>query len=266
MATARGTPLSETPSAATAAEAPLRFVSAASLFDGHDAAINIIRRILQSHGAEVIHLGHNRSVADIVRAAIHEDADGIAVSSYQGGHNEYFRYMVEMLKSLGAEHIRIVVGGGGTIAPQEVEALEACGIEKIYTPDDGLRLGLDGMIEDVFRRVRAWQRPAFRLAPLSVDDPQQIARTVSVLERGDDAALAAEIRQASAKTLNRPPVIGITGTGGAGQSPLTDELRGRPRGFFPAGKGAGGRASPLPTHPILLPIPALLPAFLSNPR
>ena len=140
---------------AAAARGPLRFVSAASLFDGHDAAINIIRRILQAHGAEVVHLGHNRSVADIVRAAIQEDADGIAVSSYQGGHNEYFRYMVDRLKAEGAAHIRVVVGGGGTIAPHEVEALEAYGIEKIYTPDDGLRLGLDGMIEDVFRRVRA---------------------------------------------------------------------------------------------------------------
>ena len=147
--------------AAAAARGPLRFVSAASLFDGHDAAINIIRRILQAHGAEVVHLGHNRSVADIVRAAIQEDADGIAVSSYQGGHNEYFRYMVDMLKSEGAPHIRVVVGGGGTIAPHEVEALEAYGIEKIYTPDDGLKLGLDGMIEDVFRRVRATPRPEF---------------------------------------------------------------------------------------------------------
>jgi methylmalonyl-CoA mutase len=238
MATARGTQLSHTPDEGQATDTPLRFISAASLFDGHDAAINIIRRILQSHGAEVIHLGHNRSVADIVRAAIHEDADGIAVSSYQGGHNEYFRYMVDMLRSLGAEHIRVVVGGGGTIAPHEVEELEAYGIEKIYTPDDGLRLGLDGMIEDVFRRVRAWRRPAFRLSPLSPDDPQQIARTISVLERGDDPALAAEIRAASAKTLNRPPVVGITGTGGAGKSSLTDELLSRLVRFFPDRKVA----------------------------
>ena len=121
------------------------------LFDGHDAAINIIRRILQAHGAEVIHLGHNRSVSDIVRAAIQEDADGIAVSSYQGGHNEYFRYMVDMLRDLKAEHIRVVVGGGGTISPDEIAALEAYGIEKIYSPEDGRQMGLDGMIEDVFR-------------------------------------------------------------------------------------------------------------------
>src|SRR6187455_2604753 len=131
----------------------LRFVSAASLFDGHDAAINMIRRLLQASGAEVVHLGHNRSVSDIVRAAIQEDADGIAVSSYQGGHNEYFKYMVDMLRRQGAGHVKVVVGGGGTIAPHEIEELEAYGIEKIYTPDDGLKLGLDGMIEDVFRRV-----------------------------------------------------------------------------------------------------------------
>src|ERR1700761_2065566 len=117
--------------------APLRFISAASLFDGHDAAINMIRRLLQSHGAEVVHLGHNRSVADIVRAAIQEDADGIAVSSYQGGHNEYLAYMVDMLRELNASHIRVIVGGGGTIAPHEIEALEKHGVEKIYTPEHG---------------------------------------------------------------------------------------------------------------------------------
>jgi methylmalonyl-CoA mutase len=214
-------------------EAPLRFVSAASLFDGHDAAINIIRRILQSHGAEVIHLGHNRSVADIVRAAIHEDADAIAVSSYQGGHNEYFRYMVDMLRELGAEHIRVVVGGGGTIAPQEVEELEAFGVEKIYTPDDGLRLGLEGMIDDVISRVRAWHRRAFEPADLRPDDSIGLARAISVLERGADARLADQLRATAAKTLNRPPVIGITGTGGAGKSSLTDELLSRLVRFFP---------------------------------
>jgi len=212
---------------------PLRFISAASLFDGHDAAINIIRRILQSHGAEVIHLGHNRSVADIVRAAIQEDADGIAVSSYQGGHNEYFRYMVDMLRQLGAEHIRIVVGGGGTIAPDEVEALEAYGIEKVYTPDDGLRLGLEGMIDDVLRRVRDARRPPFEPGPVHPEQPLQLARAISVLERGEDAEVATRLRAQSARTLNRPPVIGITGTGGAGKSSLTDELLSRLVRFFP---------------------------------
>jgi methylmalonyl-CoA mutase len=214
------------------ARGPLRFVSAASLFDGHDAAINIIRRILQAHGAEVVHLGHNRSVADIVRAAIQEDADGIAVSSYQGGHNEYFRYMVDQLKAEGASHIRVVVGGGGTIAPHEVEELEVYGIEKIYTPDDGLRLGLDGMIEDVFRRVRASPRPVFEGGSVSADDPAGLARAITLLEQGDEAAVA-RLRSAAGKTLNRPPVLGITGTGGAGKSSLTDELLSRLVRFFP---------------------------------
>src|SRR5687768_18413877 len=118
-------------SRATRSEAhPLRFVSAASLFDGHDAAINMIRRLLQSHGGEVVHLGHNRSVADIVRAAIQEDADAVAVSSYQGGHNEYFAYMIDMLREKGVGHIRVVVGGGGTIAPEEIDTLQRYGVEK----------------------------------------------------------------------------------------------------------------------------------------
>jgi methylmalonyl-CoA mutase len=150
-------------------------VSAASLFDGHDAAINMIRRLLQAHGAEVVHLGHNRSVADIVRAAIQEDADGIAVSSYQGGHNEYFAYMVDMLRELNASHIRVIVGGGGTIAPDEQATLERYGVEKIYTPQDGRRLGLNGMIDDVFARVRAARRPAYEFGPLNPRDHAQIA-------------------------------------------------------------------------------------------
>src|SRR5512138_1685047 len=161
---------------APAGRGVLRFVSAASLFDGHDAAINMIRRLLQSSGAEVVHLGHNRSVADIVRAAIQEDADGIAVSSYQGGHVEYFKYMIDMLASLDASHIRVVVGGGGTIAPHEIEELEAYGVERIYTPEDGRRLGLDGMIADVIERVRRAQRPAFEFGPVGPRDQQQIAR------------------------------------------------------------------------------------------
>jgi isobutyryl-CoA mutase len=215
------------------ARGPLRFVSAASLFDGHDAAINIIRRILQSHGAEVVHLGHNRSVADIVRAAIQEDADGVAVSSYQGGHNEYFRYMVDMLRERGAGHVKVVVGGGGTIAPHEVEELEAYGVAKIYTPDDGLRLGLDGMIEDVFRRVRETPRPLFGGGPVSADDPVNVARAITLLELGGDESEVSRLRSLAAKTLNRPPVLGITGTGGAGKSSLTDEILNRIVRFFP---------------------------------
>src|SRR5690242_5065320 len=160
---------------AAAGSGVLRFVSAASLFDGHDAAINMIRRLLQSSGAEVVHLGHNRSVADIVRAAIQEDADGIAVSSYQGGHNEYFAYMVDMLREQGAEHIRVVVGGGGTIAPHEIEALEKHGVEKIYTPEDGRAMGLVGMITDVMTRVRGAQRPAYEYGPVNARDHAQLA-------------------------------------------------------------------------------------------
>src|SRR6201989_1824174 len=164
------------------AKPPLRFVSAASLFDGHDAAINMIRRLLQARGAEVVHLGHNRSVADIVRAAIDEDADAIAVSSYQGGHNEYFTYMVDMLRERGYEHIRVVVGGGGTIAPDEIAALERHGVEKIYTPEDGRKLGLAGMIDDVFKRLERIRKPAYEFRPLNARDHGQIARTISVLE------------------------------------------------------------------------------------
>jgi isobutyryl-CoA mutase len=214
--------------------APLRFVSAASLFDGHDAAINMIRRLLQAQGAEVVHLGHNRSVEDIVRAAVEEDADGIAVSSYQGGHDEYFRYMVDMLRERGYEHIRVVVGGGGTISPQEVEALEQYGIEKIYTPEDGRRMGLVGMIEDVMRRVRAASRPAYEFRPPNARDHGQLARTISVLEGAGGAEQPREaIRRALARAKVKAPVIGITGTGGAGKSSLTDELLNRFVRHFP---------------------------------
>lgn len=210
---------------------PLRFVTAASLFDGHDAAINMIRRLLQSQGAEVVHLGHNRSVADIVRAAIEEDADGIAVSSYQGGHNEYFAYMVDMLRERGCEHIRVVVGGGGTIAPHEIEALERHGIEKIYTPEDGRTLGLVGMISDVIRRVGASRRAAYEFGPLNARDHRHLGRTISVLEgsvREDEASAVAATREhilrAIARNTRKAPVIGLTGTGGAGKSSLNDEL------------------------------------------
>ncbi|MBA3563778.1 MAG: methylmalonyl-CoA mutase family protein [Gammaproteobacteria bacterium] len=213
---------------------PLRFVTAASLFDGHDAAINIIRRLLQSHGAEVVHLGHNRSVADIVRAALQEDADAIACSSYQGGHNEYFRYMVDMLRDCDAEHIRVVIGGGGTIAPHEIEELEAYGVEKIYSPEDGMRLGLNGMIEDVFRRVREAEKPPFEPRAIEPVDQQQLARTISLLEDTvGDASRLARLRKTWEATAHRPPVIGVTGTGGSGKSSLTDELLNRFLRHFP---------------------------------
>ncbi len=218
---------------APAGSGVLRFVSAASLFDGHDAAINMIRRLLQSSGAEVVHLGHNRSVSDIVRAAIQEDADGIAVSSYQGGHNEYFQYMVDMLKEQGCEHIRVVVGGGGTISPDEIEMLEKYGVEKIYTPEDGRRMGLVPMIEDVMTRVRSARKPDYQFGPLHVRDHRRIATTISVLEGADGEGEAAQVRRALGRAKRQAPVIGITGTGGAGKSSLTDELLSRFVRHFP---------------------------------
>src|SRR6516225_1335105 len=232
-----GTDTAAATSAPARAHPPLRFVSAASLFDGHDAAINMIRRLLQARGAEVVHLGHNRSVADIVRAAIDEDADGIAVSSYQGGHNEYFTYMVDMLRERGYAHVRVVVGGGGTIAPHEIEALERYGVEKIYTPEDGRRLGLAGMIDDVFARLGAVRKPPYEFRPLNARDHGLLARTISVLEgadyEGSGGGQVEQIRRALARSRQRVPVIGITGTGGAGKSSLTDELLARLTRHFP---------------------------------
>ncbi|HET7931034.1 MAG TPA: cobalamin B12-binding domain-containing protein, partial [Rhodanobacteraceae bacterium] len=160
-------------SAAPADATPLRFVTAASLFDGHDAAINIMRRIIQSQGAEVIHLGHNRSVEDVVRAALQEDADGIALSSYQGGHVEYFKYMVDMLKERGAGHIRVFGGGGGTITPEEIKELQDYGVERIYHPNDGMHMGLVQMIEDVVTRAKH-ARDERDPGP-GTRDPQQLA-------------------------------------------------------------------------------------------
>jgi methylmalonyl-CoA mutase len=211
----------------------LRFVTAASLFDGHDAAINMIRRLLQAHGAEVIHLGHNRSVADIVQAAIQEDADAIAVSSYQGGHNEYFTYMIDMLRERGCGYIRVIVGGGGTIAPHEIEALERHGVAKIYTPEDGRRMGLGGMIEDVLARVRASVRPADDAGPAPTREPHALARMISLLEEPEGGTRADAIRRALRGVEGRAPVIGITGTGGAGKSSLNDELLQRFLRAFP---------------------------------
>ena len=154
--------------AADPAEVPLRFITAASLFDGHDAAINIMRRIMQDQGAEIIHLGHNRGVREIVRAAVQEDVDGIAISSYQGGHVEYFRYMVDMLREHGAEHVRVFGGGGGTITPDEIRALHDYGVERIYHPDDGMEMGLQEMIGDLVDRTRAARRARPEPRPASL--------------------------------------------------------------------------------------------------
>ena len=209
-------------------EAPLRFVTAASLFDGHDAAINIMRRLIQARGAEVIHLGHNRSVDDIVRAAIQEDADGIAVSSYQGGHNEFFRYMIDRLSESGAGHIKVFGGGGGTITPDEIKSLMEYGVERIYHPHDGMELGLEAMIEDLVKRTVTGRRTIG--APTTVDraDITNIAATISALEEGvySDIELSTLRKQWQVQA-GQVPVIGITGTGGAGKSSVTDELLNR---------------------------------------
>jgi methylmalonyl-CoA mutase len=206
----------------------VRFVTAASLFDGHDAAINIMRRILQGMGAEVIHLGHNRSVDEVVTAALQEDAQGIAISSYQGGHVEYFKYMVDLLRRRGGAHVQVFGGGGGVIVPAEIRELQDYGVARIYSPEDGQRMGLQGMIgEMVMRCDQDLSRHAPReLAAIQGHDDahwRALAQLLTAIENGAaDAGLLEQVR-AAAKA--RPiPVVGITGTGGAGKSSLTDEL------------------------------------------
>ena len=235
-------------------EHPIRFVTATSLFDGHDAAINIMRRILQATGAEVIHLGHNRSVQEIVDTAIQEDAQGIAVSSYQGGHMEYFKYMHDLLAERGAGHIKIFGGGGGVIVPEEKAELEAYGIAHIFSPDEGMEMGLQGMIntmlEDSDFRLAHVDYPGMDDLPLR--DARRLARVLTRIEApeaekaavavgaaaGDEDAESARgngrpggdgsPQAATAETFNvqrsTVPTLGITGTGGAGKSTLTDEL------------------------------------------
>ena len=214
---------------------PLRFVTAASLFDGHDAAINIMRRLIQGQGAEVVHLGHNRSVEDVVRAALQEDADGIALSSYQGGHVEYFKYMVDMLRERGAGHIRVFGGGGGTITPEEIRELQTYGVERIYHPNDGMHMGLVAMIEDVVRRAREGrQADTTPNKPAAIDDEITIGKMLSAIEEGlfDESQLA-HLRKQWQLAAGKTPVVGITGTGGAGKSSVTDELLNRFLANFP---------------------------------
>jgi methylmalonyl-CoA mutase len=206
----------------------VRFVTAASLFDGHDAAINIMRRILQGMGAEVIHLGHNRSVDDVVTAALQEDVQGIAVSSYQGGHVEYFKYMVDLLRERGGEHIQVFGGGGGVIVPAEIRELHAYGVTRIYSPEDGQRMGLQGMIGEMVMRCDKDLSPHAPTDPRAIEGHgtanwRALAQLITVIENGAaDQSLVAKVReQAKARTV---PVVGITGTGGAGKSSLTDEL------------------------------------------
>ena len=227
---------------------PVRFVTAAALFDGHDAAINIMRRILQAQGVEVVHLGHDRSVEDVVTTAIEEDAQGIAVSSYQGGHMEYFRYMVDLLRERGAGHVKVFGGGGGVIVPEEIAELEAYGVAKIFSPEDGMRMGLEGMIESMVRACDVDPLEGKRdgaggrgqggeggvAAPLVeaavATDKQAVARALTAVEQragapsGDGADPIPQSRIPPHPSPHPAPVVGITGTGGAGKSTLTDEL------------------------------------------
>ena len=204
----------------------VRIVTAASLFDGHDAAINIMRRIIQSTGCEVIHLGHDRSVEEVVNCAIQEDVQAIAMTSYQGGHTEYLKYMYDLLKEKGADHIKIFAGGGGTILPSEIEELQAYGITRIYHPDDGREMGLQGMINDLVEKsdFAVGEQLNGELNHLKDKEVTAIARLISAAENFPDAAkdILDEVHQL-AKAVDTP-VLGITGTGGAGKSSLVDEL------------------------------------------
>ena len=204
----------------------VRVVTAASLFDGHDAAINIMRRIIQSTGVEVVHLGHDRSVEEVVNTAIQEDANAIAITSYQGGHNEYFKYMFDLLKQKGAEHIKIFGGGGGVILPSEIADLQAYGITRIYSPDDGRAMGLQGMINDLV------QKSDFAIGDRIYDEENHlddknskaIARLISSAENFPEVAKPFLERIQLKNTNSKTPVLGITGTGGSGKSSLVDEL------------------------------------------
>ncbi|WP_111683462.1 methylmalonyl-CoA mutase family protein [Winogradskyella tangerina] len=204
----------------------IRIVTAASLFDGHDAAINIMRRIIQSTGVEVIHLGHDRSVEEVVNTAIQEDANAIAMTSYQGGHNEYFKYMYDLLKEKGAGHIKIFGGGGGVILPEEIEELMNYGITRIYSPDDGREMGLQGMINDLVQKsdFAIGDQLNGEVKVLHEKNPKSIARVISAAENfpeiAKDALQTIHTKNKDSKT----PVLGITGTGGAGKSSLVDEL------------------------------------------
>jgi methylmalonyl-CoA mutase len=207
----------------------VRFVTAASLFDGHDASINIMRRILQASGAEVIHLGHNRSVGEIVNAALQEDVQGIAITSYQGGHLEFFKYMLDLLRENGGENIKVFGGGGGVIVPSEIKELHGYGVARIYSPEDGAVMGLQGMINDVIAKAdhdltpAAPQDGAEMLEALRSGDRRMLARVITALESGSYGdETKARLREEAEKT--GIPVLGITGTGGAGKSSLADEL------------------------------------------
>src|SRR5690606_23000187 len=203
----------------------IRIVTAGSLFDGHDAAINIMRRIIQASGGEVIHLGHNRSVQEIVDCAIQEDVQAVAITSYQGGHMEFFKYIFDSFQERGASHIKIFGGGGGTILPEEIKELETYGISRIYSPEDGMQMGLQGMINDLLKQVDFPLGLDMEL-PVSIHtgDKKSIARWISALENfpNENTDLLKKIKAAS--SVGNTPILGVTGTGGAGKSTLTDEL------------------------------------------
>src|SRR4051812_31263928 len=194
---------------------PVRVVTAASLFDGHDAAINIMRRLLQAQGAEVIHLGHNRSVDEVVSAAVQEDAHAVAVSSYQGGHMEYFRYLVDQLRAAGRSEVRVYGGGGGVIVPAEIAELHEYGVARIFSPEDGRELGLDGMINMIIRDCdrQPAAPPASVIESLLAGDTEALATSISAIEAGVLPADATEQLHAAAGRRS-VPVLGITGTGG----------------------------------------------------
>ena len=209
---------------------PIRIVTATALFDGHDASINIMRRILQGTGVEVIHLAHNRSVEEIVKTAIEEDVQGIAVSSYQGGHVEFFKFMLDLLRQQGATHVKVFGGGGGVIVPDEIRELEAYGVSKIYTPEDGARMGLQGIINHMVELLdfSTLDQTELDITQLSTENSLLVAKMITAVEQAGTSAddnmtrLQAELLE---KSTQRPvPVIGITGTGGAGKSSLTDEI------------------------------------------
>ncbi|MCU0822419.1 MAG: cobalamin-dependent protein, partial [Spirochaetes bacterium] len=208
----------------------IRVVTATALFDGHDASINIMRRILQDTGVEVIHLGHNRSAGEIVDAAIEEDAQGIAVSSYQGGHMEFFKYMVDLLKEKNAPHIKIFGGGGGVIVADEIKELQEYGVTRIYSPEDGTKLGLQGMINDMVRQMdfSTVNGYVYNINDITPADKKILARLITILEqsKAESDGLFQKIKSDIAQKIGDKitPVIGITGTGGAGKSSLTDDL------------------------------------------
>jgi methylmalonyl-CoA mutase len=202
---------------------PTRFITAASLFDGHDAAINIMRRLLVRQGAEVVHLGHNRSVDEVVAAAVQEDVQAVAVSSYQGGHVEYFGYLVSRLREVGRDDILVYGGGGGVIVAEEIALLEAAGVSRIFSPEDGQRMGLEAMVNSMIEAADRPPGPPGDLERLLAGDQGALARTITSIESGTlDEAYRIELRDAAAA--GTAPVLGITGTGGSGKSSLTDEL------------------------------------------